>query len=136
MLSDSVDCFFYCSALLVLVFVGHLFSLLFVFSSLLSFSHVGQPFRVFYRLTFFTETVLLLLFLFCIILRMLHMACLFLFGYYVNLICVQQHINFAKVNKHSARTGKTMRALRHVKGVRVFSFPDDVWKVRKKRKRK
>ena len=37
---------------------------------------------------------------------------------------------------HSARTGKTMKALRHVKGVRVFSFPDDVWKVRKKRKRK
>jgi len=37
---------------------------------------------------------------------------------------------------HSERTGKTMRSLRHVKGVKVFSFPDSVWKVRKPRKRR
>ena len=33
---------------------------------------------------------------------------------------------------HTQRTGKTMRSLRKVKGVKIFSFPDDVWKVRKK----
>lgn len=37
---------------------------------------------------------------------------------------------------HSARSGKTMRALRHVKGVKVFSFPDSIWKVHKPRKRR
>lgn len=37
---------------------------------------------------------------------------------------------------HVERTGKTMRALRKVNGVKVFAFPDDVWKVRKPRRRK
>lgn len=32
---------------------------------------------------------------------------------------------------HTQRTGKTMRKLRKVKGVKVFSFPDHIWKVRK-----
>lgn len=34
--------------------------------------------------------------------------------------------------RHTNRTGLTMRKLRKVKGVKVFSFPDDVWKVRKR----
>lgn len=33
--------------------------------------------------------------------------------------------------RHVSRTGKTMRKLRKVKGVKVFSFPDHIWKVRK-----
>jgi len=37
---------------------------------------------------------------------------------------------------HTERTGKTMRKLRGINGVKVFSFPDDVWKVRKKRRKK
>jgi len=37
---------------------------------------------------------------------------------------------------HSQRVGKTMRKLRKIDGVKVFSFPDSVWKIRKiKRKR-
>jgi len=32
---------------------------------------------------------------------------------------------------HTQRSGKTMRKLRKVKGVKVFSFPDHIWKVRK-----
>lgn len=34
------------------------------------------------------------------------------------------------------RAGKTMKALRKVNGVNVFSFPDHVWKVKPARKRK
>lgn len=34
------------------------------------------------------------------------------------------------------RTGRTMRVLRKINGVKVFSFPDDVWGVRPPRKRK
>jgi len=37
---------------------------------------------------------------------------------------------------HTSRSGKTMRALRNVKGVNVFSFPDHIWKVRTKKRRK
>lgn len=37
---------------------------------------------------------------------------------------------------HTERTGKTMRSLAKIKGVNVFSFPDDVWKVKRKRRRK
>jgi len=37
---------------------------------------------------------------------------------------------------HVERTGKTMRALRKVNGVKMFSFPDSVWKVRKPRKKR
>jgi len=33
--------------------------------------------------------------------------------------------------RHIQRTGKTMRRLRNIKGVKVFSFPDHIWKVRK-----
>jgi len=39
-------------------------------------------------------------------------------------------------NSHVERSGKTMRALRKIDGVKVFSFPDSVWKVRKPRKRR
>lgn len=38
--------------------------------------------------------------------------------------------------RHTTRTGKTMRALRKVNGVRVFSFSADVWKVRPPRKKR
>lgn len=37
---------------------------------------------------------------------------------------------------HTERSGKTMRALRKVNGVKVFSFPDDIWKVRKPRRKR
>lgn len=37
---------------------------------------------------------------------------------------------------HTTRTSATMRKLRKVKGVKVFSFKDDVWKVRKPRGRR
>lgn len=37
---------------------------------------------------------------------------------------------------HVERSGKTMRKLRKVNGVKMFAFPDDVWKVRKPRRRK
>ena len=37
---------------------------------------------------------------------------------------------------HVECTGKTMRALRKVNGVKMFSFPDSVWKVRKPRKKR
>jgi len=37
---------------------------------------------------------------------------------------------------HVERTGKTMRSLAKIKGVNVFSFPDDMWKVKRKRRRK
>lgn len=37
---------------------------------------------------------------------------------------------------HVDRTGKTMRALRKIDGVKVFSFPDHVWKVRQVGKKK
>jgi len=37
---------------------------------------------------------------------------------------------------HTERSGKTMRSLAKVKGVNVFSFPDDIWKVKRKRKRR
>jgi len=36
--------------------------------------------------------------------------------------------------RHIQRNGKTMRKLKHVKNVKVFSFPDEIWKVRRKRK--
>lgn len=39
-------------------------------------------------------------------------------------------------NRHIERSGKTMRVLRKIDGVKVFSFPDSVWKVRKPRKRR
>lgn len=38
--------------------------------------------------------------------------------------------------RHVERSGLTMRALRKVKGVNVFAFPDDVWRVRKPRKKR
>lgn len=38
--------------------------------------------------------------------------------------------------RHVERSGKTMRALRKVNGVKVFAFPDSVWKVRKPRKKR
>jgi len=37
---------------------------------------------------------------------------------------------------HTERTGKTMRKLRKIDGVKVFSFPDHVWKVRTKKRGK
>jgi len=37
---------------------------------------------------------------------------------------------------HTERSGKTMKALRKVNGVNVFSFPDHVWKVKPARRRK
>lgn len=37
---------------------------------------------------------------------------------------------------HSQRRSLTMRSLRNVKGVKVFSFKDDVWKVKKPRRKK
>jgi len=37
---------------------------------------------------------------------------------------------------HTSRSGKTMRALRNVKGVNVFSFPDHIWKVKTRKRRR
>lgn len=37
---------------------------------------------------------------------------------------------------HTKRVGKTMRKLRHVNGVKMFSFPDHIWKIKQPRKRR
>lgn len=38
--------------------------------------------------------------------------------------------------RHVARTSRTMRSTRHVKGVKVFAFPDLIWKVRSPRRKR
>ena len=38
--------------------------------------------------------------------------------------------------RHTQRNGKTMKSLRSITGVKVFSFPDSVWKVKQPRRRK
>lgn len=38
--------------------------------------------------------------------------------------------------RHTSRAGKTMRVLKKIDGVKVFSFPDHIWKTRKPRKQK
>ena len=38
--------------------------------------------------------------------------------------------------RHVERVGKTMRKLRKIDGVKVFSFPDHIWKVKKPKKNK
>jgi len=53
----------------------------------------------------------------------------------------EPHITVAKKKakrkrSHTQRTGKTMRVLRKIDGVKVFSFPDDVWGVKKPRKKR
>lgn len=37
---------------------------------------------------------------------------------------------------HTRRVGKTMRKIKHVNGVKMFSFPDHIWKVRQPRRKK
>lgn len=48
----------------------------------------------------------------------------------------RKELKAKKRRLHTSRTGKTMRALRKIDGVKVFSFPDDVWGVKKPRRKK
>jgi len=37
---------------------------------------------------------------------------------------------------HTSRSSKTMRGIRHITNVKVFSFPDNIWKVRRKKRKR